>query len=100
MTDDRDGAGQHRALVQRGPRRQRVMQQARVLFGRETLAFCVVRDLSRDGAKIRLVRPVALPATFELMIAAHDLRVFEVELRWQRGEFAGVAFLRRLGAGA
>ena len=62
--------------------------------GRRPWLFCVVRDVSRDGAKIRLARPVALPDTFELMIAAHDLRLYVVRLRWQRGDFAGVTFLR------
>lgn len=80
-------------LVRRLPKRHRVMQQARVLLDSKTLVFCVVRDLSRDGAKIRLARPIILPDTFELMIAAHDLRLYHVQLRWQRGDFAGVAFL-------
>ncbi|MBX9931354.1 MAG: PilZ domain-containing protein [Methylobacterium sp.] len=87
-------------VSRRHPRRHRVMQQARILIGRETVLFCVVRDLSQEGAKIRLHRLVALPPRFELMIAAHDLRTFEVELRWQRGEFAGVTFLRKLGVKA
>lgn len=103
MSDDRDAPAAGDAgggLVQRLPKRHRVMQQARVLFGAETLVFCVVRDVSRDGAKIRLAHPVALPDTFELMIAAHDLRLYVVRLRWQRGDFAGVTFLRDAGAPA
>lgn len=103
MSDDRDAPAADDAkggLVQRLPKRHRVLQQARVLLDSKTLVFCVVRDVSRDGAKIRLARPVALPDTFELLIAAHDLRLHHVQLRWQRGEFAGVTFLHSLGVQA
>lgn len=69
------------------------MQQGRVVGERDTLITCIVRDLTPAGAKIRLPRPVALPERFDLVIAAHDLRTVPVQLRWQRGHFAGVIFL-------
>lgn len=93
MSDVRDAPVAAGTLVKRWSKRHRVLQQGRVLIGADTLVFCVVRDLSQEGAKIRLARPVALPETFDLMIAAHDLRTYSVQLRWQRGDFAGVTFL-------
>lgn len=69
------------------------MQQGRVVCGPDTLIACIVRDLTPTGAKIRLPRPLPLPQTFDLIIAAHDLRTIPVQLCWQRGDFAGVAFL-------
>lgn len=68
------------------------MQQARVVWDPDTLIACIVRDLTPMGAKIRLPRPVILPERFDLVIAAHDLRTLPVQLRWQRGHFAGVTF--------
>lgn len=98
MADDRaagggTAVGEAGQPVVRVPKRHRVMQQARILIGRDTFVDCVVRDLSRDGAKICLARAVVLPASFELIVAAHDLRTFTAHLRWQRGDFAGVAFV-------
>lgn len=89
MGDEQDGTA--RSTV-RTRRRHRVMQQARIVLGPDTLLPCMVRDLSPAGAKIVLSRPVRLPDAFDLVIAAHDLRTVSVRLRWQRGEVAGVWF--------
>lgn len=67
------------------------MQQGRILRDGD-LVPCVVWDLSRSGAKIRLDRLVALPERFALYIAGHDLRSVPVTLRWRRGDFAGLSF--------
>jgi hypothetical protein len=73
-------------------RRHRMLQQGRILVAPDRLVPCVIRDLSRTGAKIRVARDVDLPERFALYIAAHDLRSAAVRLRWRRGDFAGVAF--------
>lgn len=52
----------------------------------------MIRDLSRAGVKISLSARIALPERFELVIAADDLRIVAVRLRWRRGEFAGLTF--------
>lgn len=54
---------------------------------------CVIRDISRDGAKISLPAAIALPERFELAIADDDLRTVKACLRWRRGDFAGLTFL-------
>ncbi len=74
------------------PKRHRVVQQGRIVLG-SRMVPCVVRDLSRSGAKVRVAPEIALPERFELVIAAHDLRIHNVGLRWRRGEFIGVVFV-------
>lgn len=76
----------------RAGKRHRVVQQGRIVLGPERLVPCVIRDLSRSGAKIRVAPDCPLPETFSLVIAAHDLRTLTVRLRWRRGDFAGVTF--------
>lgn len=80
--------------VPREGRRHRVLQQGRIVLGPDRLVACVVRDLSRTGAKIRVAPQVELPERFDLVIAAHDLRTIPVRLRWRRGDFAGVTFAK------
>lgn len=76
----------------RDGRRHRVVQQGRIVAGSDRMIACVIRDLSRTGAKIRLAPDLELPERFDLVIAAHDLRTVAVRLRWRRGDFAGVTF--------
>ena len=97
----RDATADWRDAVARGdrpqrmasPKRYRVLQQARIVLGPDLLLPCIVRDLSPVGAKVRLTRVIRLPDAFDLVIAGHDLRTHRVILRWQRGDFAGLAFL-------
>ncbi|KQT56976.1 pilus assembly protein PilZ [Methylobacterium sp. Leaf456] len=87
MADIKDGDP-----VERAGKRHRVVQQGRIVLGPEQLVACVIRDLSRTGAKLRVAPEIGLPETFSLVIAAHDLRTLTVRLRWRRGDFAGVTF--------
>lgn len=91
MADPQDEAREG-APVARAGKRHRVVQQGRIVLGPERLIGCVIRDLSRSGAKIRVAPEIGLPETFSLVIAAHDLRTLTVRLRWRRGDFAGVTF--------
>ncbi|MEH3147187.1 MAG: PilZ domain-containing protein [Methylobacterium frigidaeris] len=77
----------------RAVRRRRVMQQGRILLAPDRLLACMVSDLSAAGARIRVPRGTDLPESFDLMIAAHDLRRYPVRLRWRRGDVAGVTFV-------
>ncbi|WP_114185816.1 PilZ domain-containing protein [Microvirga aerophila] len=76
----------------RRARRLRVLQQAKIVIGADTMIHCEVRDISPGGAKIAIRGHVALPETFELFVCAHDLRVYPARLRWRPGNFAGVSF--------
>lgn len=92
LRDDVPEEGGHTTPVARLAKRHRVVQQGRIVLGPERLVGCEVRDLSRTGAKLRVAPGIALPDTFPLVIAAHDLRTLTVRLRWRRGDFAGVTF--------
>lgn len=83
------------ATVPPRPKRHRLIQQGRIVLG-DSLVPCVIRDLSRAGAKIHLSPRVELPGTFDLVIAGHDLRTVRASLRWRRGAFAGLVFLAPL----
>ena len=54
-------------------------------------AGCTIRDLSDKGARLQLSDSVALPSSFRLHIPKFD-RTVTAELRWRRGDFAGVQF--------
>lgn len=92
LRDDVREGGSDAPPVARLAKRRRVAQQGRIVLGPERLVGCEVRDLSRTGAKLRVAPEIALPETFPLVIAAHDLRTLTVRLRWRRGGFAGVTF--------
>ncbi len=72
-------------------KRHRVLLQGRIVAGAQ-LQPCVIRDLSRSGAKIRVAPRIALPDRFDLVIASDELRTVRACLRWRRGEFAGLVF--------
>ncbi|MGX5774164.1 PilZ domain-containing protein [Methylorubrum zatmanii] len=76
----------------RAAKRHRVLQQGRIVLGPERLLACTVRDLSGRGAMIRVAPDQALPETFSLVIAGHDLRTMTARLRWRRDDLVGVAF--------
>lgn len=57
-------------------------------------ADCLIRDLSRNGAKIELSHFHRLPARFAL-VDFHGGEAIEVILKWRRGDLAGLAFEKR-----
>ncbi|CAO4176082.1 PilZ domain-containing protein [Methylorubrum populi] len=78
--------------TKREAKRHRMLQQGRIVLGPERLLACTVRDLSRQGAQIRVAPDQVLPETFSLVIAGHDLRTMTARLCWRREDLAGVAF--------
>lgn len=95
MTDLRktDGdQGRDSAPTPRIGRRRRLIQPGRIVLGPDLSVACEVVDVSTAGARLRVPGRIALPETFPLVIAAHDLRTLTVRLRWRRGDFAGVTF--------
>ncbi len=65
-----------------------------VAFNRRRSTFdCLVRNFSRDGAKLTFGNVVAvLPDKFDLMIERKD-RSFHAQVAWQGSHEMGVAFL-------
>jgi hypothetical protein len=54
-------------------------------------ANCIVRDISKTGARLGLSRDVKLPAAFDLFLVKTNSKR-HVLLRWRAGDFAGVEF--------
>lgn len=73
--------------------RSRTLKQGRIILSDSTTISCVVRDVSRSGARIVLGSLAHLPSSFHLTVAPGDTTDL-VELIWQRGLAAGVAFRR------
>jgi hypothetical protein len=76
----------------RKARRLRVLQQAKIVIGADTMIHCEVRDISPGGARIAVRGHLALPEAFDLFVCAQDLRVYSARLRWRDANFVGVSF--------
>jgi PilZ domain len=62
-----------------------------IVITTETKVNCVIRDLSRTGAKLGISRRVKLPSEFTVaLLRTKTMR--RVVLRWRRGDFVGVEF--------
>lgn len=81
-------ASDNRRQARRFPSRH----PATIVLGSEAMISCTVKDISAGGARIAVRSAIALPETFELFIAAHDLQVRKVRVCWRDGDHAGVAF--------
>lgn len=55
---------------------------------------CVVQDMSRTGAKIRIDDPNTLPANLRLAFSRDARTGRNCEVVWRRGKLAGVKFVR------
>jgi hypothetical protein len=77
---------EHRRL-----RRQRTLKAAKVVLTDWTTIDCTIRDLNEGGARLVFGDAFTLPGTFRLLTVSTNT-IAPVELRWQRGKEAGVAF--------
>lgn len=66
---------------------------ARAFYGpkRELWADCTMVDLSKGGAKLQISEIYPLPGRFRLLQVRGGI-VYDVRLRWRRGDLTGVAF--------
>lgn len=72
--------------------RIRALKAARIVLpGGHSTFDCLVRNLSRSGAKLVLESTIAIPDAFSLMF--EDGTVHACELRWRTLKEIGVAFL-------
>ncbi|MEZ5831758.1 MAG: hypothetical protein R3D05_11305 [Dongiaceae bacterium] len=79
--------------------RRTVIKGARIVFNdRKSTLDCRVRDLTEDGARLDFSTQQLLPHEFELHLAGSPVR--RCGLRWARGTFVGVCFLREAEAPA
>jgi hypothetical protein len=83
---DSDGGDHHRS-----DHRQRTLKAAKIILTDWTTMDCVVRDISKGGARIALGDAVSLPQEFRLLLVSTNT-IVPVQLLWQRGQTAGVGF--------
>ena len=80
----------------RSEHRRLVLKRGRILIAGRAAYECLVRDLTRGGARLEFRAPVLLPAEFKLCLVSTDLTIPAVCI-WQRRLEAGIRFV---GVGA
>jgi PilZ domain len=77
----------------RGTSREAASLRARAFYGpqKDLWADCTITDISKGGAKLQVSAIYPLPPRF-LLLQFHEGLVFDVRLRWRRGDLTGVAF--------
>lgn len=72
--------------------RPRVLNSGKlVIHGGQSVIDCVVRNMSEDGARVRITIPTMLPNTVELLVVKNDM-IYPAEVRWNRNSEAGLRF--------
>ena len=85
-----------RSLVERRTqKRNRCAHLAEIRIGSNVTLHAIVKDLSRDGAKLQLERDAWLPKSFDLYVPATGLHRKAI-CRWRRSDFAGLEFVTNL----
>src|SRR5260221_6184614 len=83
-------------IEHRHHRRQRVLKDGKICFGKSTVIGVVIRDLSSGGARLKVAAHIAIPDAFNLQIGL-EKQLHSVEVRWRSGEQMGVAFIDEPG---
>lgn len=84
---------------QRAHARTRTLLAAHILVEDRPPMLCVVRDMSRHGAKLVLRADDALPTLFRLHLLTRGA-TYRAQRMWRRGDVAGVRLEREeTGAG-
>ncbi|MCF1503391.1 MULTISPECIES: PilZ domain-containing protein [Afifella] len=78
----------------RSEHRARALKSAKIVLNdRHSTIDCVVRDLSKGGAKLKVTNPVAVPESFELLLESDNV-MLKAEVIWRKGDQVGVQFIR------
>jgi two-component system cell cycle response regulator len=79
----------------RKDRREATTWPGRIAYDRGAqLRECIVRDISKDGARLSLANVRTLPAEFELLILTTG-EIFQAVAKWRRGREIGVYFVEK-----
>ena len=79
----------------RKDRREATTWPGRIAYNRGAqLRECIVRDISKDGARLALANVRALPSEFELLILTTG-EIFQAVAKWRRGREIGVYFVEK-----
>jgi diguanylate cyclase (GGDEF)-like protein len=77
----------------RTQRRQRVLKPGKIIInGMNSVVDCTMRDVTREGARLRVHGHFFAPEQFDLLIVGSGAAK-RVRLRWQNGKELGVQFL-------
>jgi hypothetical protein len=77
----------------RSARRQRVLKRARIFLPTVPSAIeCTIRDISSNGARLRVSAPLMAPEQFEVALGNSNDRT-PVVLRWKTSNELGVQFV-------
>lgn len=72
--------------------RHRTLKSGKIVINGQSSVFdCRVRNLSENGALLKLPSTVSIPDRFELRVVNDDIRVIAV-VRWRTGTDLGVQF--------
>ena len=84
-------AGPPDGKERRAKPRQRTLLRGRICYGpRHVISVdCGIRNLSEDGAQLRVPANQVLPASFTLLHIVQGL-AFDANLAWRRDDLAGV----------
>jgi hypothetical protein len=75
----------------RSAARRRVLKGAQIVFNdRVAVIDCAVRDLSDQGACIKVASPLGIPDSFELVLDAGSVR--NCRVAWRKPTLIGVTF--------
>jgi hypothetical protein len=73
--------------------RQRRLNGAKIIFNNNTSVIeCVVRDLSAEGARLRVASPIGIPDLFDLRIDRNGA-CYQSKVAWRSADHVGVTFL-------
>src|SRR3979409_989650 len=73
--------------------RQKALLQGRIYFNNRRMSVdCMIRDLSGEGAKLKIAGAVSVPDAAELYLPARD-EDRRIKIQWRHGDEVGVAFV-------
>jgi PilZ domain len=73
--------------------RQRRLHGGRIVFNdNSSVISCIVRDLSKTGARLGVASPVGIPDWFDLRIDRNGA-CYPSKVAWRSGDQIGVTFL-------
>jgi hypothetical protein len=82
-----------RMTNRRASPRQKALLQGRIYFNNRRMSVdCMIRDLSGEGARLKIAGAVSVPDSAELYLPARD-EYRLVKIQWRHGDELGVAFV-------
>ena len=78
----------------RNGQRRRTFLGGKITFNASYCVIdCLIRDMSRNGARLAFSSTAIVPSHFDLLVPKHGLKL-RAELIWRHADQVGVAFLK------